>query len=82
MRCWILFNLTEHEIKEIVVRNKWLAALEYRINYSNQAVLQNLTRRLTELAERYETPLPQLQNQTDEFSNKVEQHQKLWDWYQ
>ena len=69
-------KLTEAEIKEIVVDNKWLANLEIMIAEANQAILQNLTRRLKELAERYETPLPQLQQQTEELSNKVEQHLK------
>ena len=69
-------NLTEAEVKEIVVQNKWLASLEAMIAEANQAVLQNLTRRLKELAERYETPLPQLQQQTEELSDKVEQHLK------
>ena len=44
-------NLTEAEVKEIVVHNKWLASLEAMIAEANQAVLQNLTRRLKELAE-------------------------------
>ena len=44
--------------------------------WANQAVLQNLTRRLKELAERYETPLPKLQQQTKELSEKVVQHLK------
>ena len=69
-------NLSEDEVKEIVVRNKWLASLEAMIAEANQAILQNLTRRLKELAERYEIPLPLLQEQTEELSNKVEQHLK------
>jgi len=69
-------NLTEVEVKEIVVHKKWLASLKAMIAEANKAVLQNLTRRLTELAERYETPLPQLQKQTEELSNKVEAHLK------
>ena len=69
-------NLTEAEVTETVVHNKWLAGLEAMIAEANQAVLQNLTRRLKELAERYETPLPQLQQKTEELSSKVEQHLK------
>ena len=45
-------NLTEAAVKEIVVHNKWLASLEAMIAEANRAVLQNLTRRLKELAER------------------------------
>jgi type I restriction enzyme M protein len=69
-------NLTLSEVKEIVVHNKWLASLEVLIAEANQAVLQNLTRRLKELAERYETPLPKLQQQTEELSDKVGAHLK------
>ena len=69
-------NLTEAEVKEIVVHNKWLASLEAMIAEANKAALQSLTRRLKQLAERYETPMPQLQKQTDELSDKVEQYLK------
>ena len=69
-------NLTEAEVKEIVVQNKWLASLEVMIAEANNAALQSLTRRLKQLAARYETPMPQLQKQTDELSDKVEQHLK------
>ena len=69
-------NLTELEVKELVIHDKWLASLEVLIAEANQAVLQNLTRRLKELAERYETPLPQLQQQTEQLSDKVEKHLK------
>ena len=69
-------KLTETEIKEIVIHNKWLASLMIMIKEANQVVLQNLTKRLKELAERYEIPLPQLQQQTEELSDKVKQHLK------
>ena len=66
-------NLTE-DVKEIVVHNKWLASLETMIAEANSAVMQNLTRRLKELAERYETTLPQLQQRTEELSGNVAEH--------
>ena len=44
------YQLVEAEVKKIVVHNKWLASLEMLIAEANQAVLQNLTRRLKELA--------------------------------
>ncbi len=69
-------NLTEDEVKKIVVHNKWLASLEVMIAEANQEVLQNLTKRLKQLAERYETPLPDLQKKSEELSDKVEQHLK------
>ena len=69
-------KLTEAEVTEIVVHNKWLASLELMIAEANQAVLQGLTRRLKELGMRYETPLPQLQERTEELTNNVVQHLK------
>ena len=50
--------------------------IEVMIAENNYSVLQNLTRRLKQLAERYETPLPQIQKQTNENLDKVEQHLK------
>ena len=69
-------NLTEEEIKKIVIKNKWLASLKVMIDDANDVVLQNFIKRLKNLGERYETTLPQLQLQTKELANKVEKHLK------
>lgn len=69
-------KLIEDEVKEIVVTNKWLASFEVMIAESNQATIENLTRRLKELAERYQTPLPKLQQKVEELSDKVDLHLK------
>ena len=53
-------KLTEAEIKTLVVDDKWLAALDAAIHGEMDRVSQQLTQRVKELAERYETPLPQL----------------------
>ena len=52
-------KLTEAEIKALVVDDKWLAALDAVIHGEMDRVSQPLTQRVKELAERYETPLPQ-----------------------
>lgn len=67
-------NLTEPEIKEIVVHKKWLTSLKIMIADAYQEVLESLIERLKDLAERYEIPLPQLKKQTNELSSKVESH--------
>ena len=52
-------KLTEAEIKTLVVDDKWLAALDAAIHGEMDRISQALTQRVKELAERYETPLPQ-----------------------
>ena len=53
-------KLTEAEVKALVVDDKWLAALDTAIHGEMDRVSQELTKRVKELAERYETPLPQI----------------------
>ena len=52
-------KLTEAEIKTLVVDDKWLAALDAAIHGEMDRISQALTQRVKELAERYETPMPQ-----------------------
>ena len=44
----------------MTVDDKWLAAIEAAIEGEMDSVSQQLTHRVTELAGRYETPLPQM----------------------
>ena len=52
-------KLTEAEVKTLVVDNKWLAALDAAIHGEMDRISQAITQRVKELAERYETPMPQ-----------------------
>ena len=67
-------RLREAEIKTLVVEDKWLAALEAAIQGETERVSQQLTRRVKELAERYETPLPDLAERAAELEAKVKRH--------
>jgi type I restriction enzyme M protein len=67
-------KLSHAEIKKLVVDNKWLAAIEGAISGEMDRVSQGLTRRVKELAERYETPLPDLTQQVAELEAKVQGH--------
>lgn len=69
-------KLTIEQIKTIVVEKKWLAAMETRINTEMENISHRLTRRIKELAERYETPLPQLDISVAELTAKVGDHLK------
>jgi type I restriction enzyme M protein len=66
--------LSEAEIKTLVVNDKWLTSLDARIHGEMDRISQALTRRVKELAERYETPLPELTSRVDDLEQKVSRH--------
>ena len=67
-------KLTEAEIKGLVVEDKWLASLDKAIHDELDRVSQRLTTRVKELAERYETPLPELEAKAKELDKRVMRH--------
>ncbi len=67
-------KLTEAEIKALVVDDKWLGALDRDIHGEMDRISQALTQRVKDLAERYETPLPQLTSRVAELEVKVNRH--------
>jgi type I restriction enzyme M protein len=69
-------KLTEFEIKALVVDDKWLAAINAAIHGEMDRISQALTQRVKELAERYETPLPQMVARVAELEANVNRHLK------
>jgi type I restriction enzyme M protein len=67
-------QLSEAEVKTLVVEDKWLAALDAAILGEMNRVSQSLTGRVRELAERYETPLPRMAERVAELEAKVACH--------
>ena len=67
-------HLPETEIKALVVDNKWIAALDTAFHSEMDRISQVLSQRLTELVERYETPLPNMTSKVDELEAKVNRH--------
>ena len=67
-------KLNETEIKMLVVDDKWLAALDAAIHGEMDRISQALTQRVKELAERYETPLPQMVSRVAKLEAKVNRH--------
>lgn len=67
-------QLTEEEIKEIVVNDKWMATLDTAIKTEMQRISQRLTQRIKELAERYENPLPEINAEVHALEEKVKGH--------
>jgi type I restriction enzyme M protein len=67
-------KLTESEVKTLVVEDKWMGALSAAIHGEMERISQTLTQRVKELAERYETPLPQADKRVEELEKKVSGH--------
>ena len=67
-------TLTENDIKILVVADKWFASIHAAIDGEVQRLTQALTERVKELEERYAGPLPELVQEVEAFSTKVEAH--------
>jgi type I restriction enzyme M protein len=68
--------LTEDEIKNLVIIDKWFKTLENEINEYIQKIATRLASRIKELKERYSRPLPEIEKEVEEYSKKVEEHLK------
>lgn len=66
--------LTEDEIKQLVVDDKWMTVLERDVKTEMERISQRLTQRIKELAERYETPLPKQTEEVKLLEEKVNGH--------
>ena len=67
-------TLTEAEIKQLVIDDKWFASIQAAITGEVQRLTQNLAERVKELEERYAKPLPDLGREVENFSLKVDEH--------
>jgi type I restriction enzyme M protein len=67
-------TLTEAEVQTLVVDDKWLPAIKGHIESEVEAISRSLTRRVNELAGRYETAVMELDEQVDELEEKVNGH--------
>jgi len=66
--------LTEDEAKDLVVSDKWMAAMYDAVQSEMHRISQRLTQRIKELAERYEMPLPELVSKAEKLAAKVDEH--------
>ncbi|MFD0750618.1 type I restriction-modification system subunit M [Mucilaginibacter calamicampi] len=67
-------KLDEKTIRQIVVHEKWEASLQIALHSLQDRISQALSRRVRELAERYDRPLPELELAMDFYEQKVKQH--------
>lgn len=75
-------KITEDEIKTLVIEDKWLTALAKDVQTEMNRVSQFLSGRINELAERYATPLPTIEQEAENYKLKVENHLRRmgFDW--
>ncbi|MFD1316176.1 type I restriction-modification system subunit M [Namhaeicola litoreus] len=67
-------TLTEDEVKQLVVDDKWMQTIESNIKDEIDHISQRLTNRVKELAERYENPLPFIDRVVESLEAKVNTH--------
>ena len=67
-------ELTEDDVKEIVVQDKWIKHLDEAVKTEMQRISQRLTVRVKELSERYETPLPMQLEVVKDLEMRVNKH--------
>ncbi len=69
-------ELSENEIKEIVIQEKWMKVLSEAIEELLDGISQTLTGRIIELAKRYDEPMSQIEAEVEELTSKVDEHLK------
>jgi type I restriction enzyme M protein len=66
--------LSNDDIKTIVVEDKWIKLMDNAIHTEMQHIIQRLTQRIKELADRYYATLPQLLDEVSLIEQKVNAH--------
>lgn len=67
-------HLTEGEIRELVVEDKWLASIHTLVDGEMEGISHRLAGRIEELADRYQTPLPILADNVQALTKTVDGH--------
>jgi len=66
--------LTEDEIKQLAVDDKWLADIRSAIESEVERITNQLAGRVRDLEERYEAPLPTIEREVEALAAKVTGH--------
>ena len=69
-------DLAEDDIKRLVIEKKWFAALSARLDSEMQRIGQQLTSKVSALAERYAQTLPEIDAEIADLEAKVAAHLK------
>jgi len=70
-------ELSEEDVKRLVVEKKWLARLEEGVKDELDNIVMSLTTRIKELAERYAELLPNTEQEVEEYEKKVREHLRV-----
>jgi len=68
------FELTEDEIKQLAVDDKWLTDIRAAIESEVERITNQLAGRVRELEERYEAPLPTIEREVEALAARVAGH--------
>ena len=69
-------DLSEAEIKRLVIEKKWFTSLALRLDCEMQRISQQLTSKVLALAERYAQTLPEIDADITDLEAKVAAHLK------
>ena len=69
-------TLSEEDIKRLVIEKKWFASLGSRLDGEMQRISQQLTTKVSALAERYAQTLPEIDAEIVDLEAKVAAHLK------
>jgi type I restriction enzyme M protein len=67
-------QLTDEEIKQIIVEEKWFQTIYNHIDTINNAVSHKLSSHITEIVERYEFTLSEFAAEVTTLESKVKSH--------
>jgi type I restriction enzyme M protein len=67
-------ELTEEEIKRLVIENKWFTTLQKHLESEMQRISQQLTSKISSLAKRYSQTLQEIDNDINSLEEKVAKH--------
>jgi type I restriction enzyme M protein len=67
-------KLSEADIKNLIVNDKWMDTLAAVVQAELDRISQALTGRITQLAERYATPLPKLIEKVESLAARANEH--------
>ncbi|WP_349627377.1 type I restriction-modification system subunit M [Arthrobacter sp. C9C5] len=67
-------KLTEEDVKELVLDDKWQASITHRITSEITELTHNLVGRIKQLGERYDETVSDLESELETLSTKVSRH--------
>lgn len=69
-------ELTEDEVKDILVNDKWLPVLDWGLAEELGRAVNSMEERILVLADRYAKPMAELSHEVEELSSRVAEHLK------